>query len=165
MAKRRRNQNIIGAYLLIGLGIYFLAHQFNIPVLSTISTWPGLLMILGISILIDSQVKNDNEKLFAAMLLFLFGLHFHFVQLFSQWHDHWSVYLFIIGLSLLIRYIKTRSHLSSGLILTALGFFFMISQGNTALKRFIETYVGEIEQFWPIGLIAIGIYMLFGNRK
>lgn len=159
-----RKTNDLTAYILIGVGLYFLLPHLNIPFLSNLSTWPSLLIILGVSLLIHSYLSRDYPKVFPGVILTGLGIHFHAVTIYPAWIDHWSVYVIIIGLAFLIRFQKTKGGLYPGLILLFIGLFMLFSVANQGIPDSIDRIVDLVEAYWPIGLIIFGIYLLFKKR-
>ncbi|PXW90044.1 hypothetical protein DES38_10856 [Streptohalobacillus salinus] len=156
-----KKQNQAFAYFLIGLGLYFLSQQFNIPYLPALALWPSVLVIFGLSLLLDrSKARNDDKPSLGAFLLLL-GLHLHFINHLSFWVDHWSMYLILIGLSLLIGYQKTKRGLKLGVTLFIVGLFFLLSLTYLPFQEQIQSFIQNIESYWPIGLILFGSYLLF----
>src|SRR5699024_7449474 len=105
------------AYILIGIGTYFLLKEMNIPVLANFYSWPTLLMIIGLILLIHSYKARDYQHLLTGTILFGFGLHFHGLEHYAFWIDHWDIYPFIVEVLFLIRWIYSKEDLFVGIIL------------------------------------------------
>jgi len=164
MANDIRKQNDLTAYILIGVGLYFLLPHLNIPFLENFSTWPSLLIILGVSLLLHSYLSRDYHRLFPGVILLGLGIHFHAVTLYPDWIDHWSIYAVIIGLAFLIRYQKTKAGLYPGLIFLFLGLLMLFSVTNHGISHSIDQVISFIETYWPVGLIIFGIYLIFKKK-
>ena len=159
-----RKQNYLMPLILIGVGLYFLLEQFSIPFLDGLMTWPTLLIILGVSLLIHSYLSRDYDKLFPSIILLGLGIHFHAVVLFPNWVEHWSVYAVIIGVAFLVRYQKTKTGLYPGLIFLFIGLFMLVSITNNQFSQSMDSLIKIIEDYWPVGLIGFGIYLLFKRK-
>lgn len=159
-----RKQNSMVAYLLIGIGFYYLLEQLSIPFLEPLTTWPSLLIIFGISLLIHSYLKRDYDKLFPSILALGFGIHYHALTLYPNWLDHWSVYAVILGIAFLLRYQKTKTGLYPGLFLLLIGLFMIISLTNNPFSDSVDVLIKVLEDYWPVGLIVFGVYLLFKKR-
>ncbi|WP_440896012.1 LiaI-LiaF-like domain-containing protein [Amphibacillus sp. Q70] len=159
-----RKQNYLTAYILIGAGLYFLLQQWHIPFLSNFSTWPTLLILLGVSLLIHSYLSRDYDKLFPGVILLGLGVHFHAVAIYPNWVEHWSIYAIIIGLAFLIRYQKTKVGLYPGLIILFIGLFMLLSITNSQFSQSVHQFISLLENYWPIGLIVFGVYLLFKRK-
>lgn len=159
-----RQKNHLTAYILIGVGFYFLIRQWNIPFLDRFSTWPTLLLILGIGLLLHSYLNRDYDKLFPGVILVGIGIHFHANSIYPAWPEHWSVYAIIIGLAFLIRYQKTKIGLYPGLIILFTGLFMLLSITNSQFSQSVNQLIDVLEDYWPVGLIIFGVYLLFKKK-
>ncbi|GGF06692.1 putative membrane protein YsxD [Halobacillus andaensis] len=155
-----KKQNAFAGYLLIGLGIYFLLRQLNIPYFSAFYSWPTILIIIGAAFLLHSYLTKDYSNIIAGVILLGLGLHFHSKDRYSFWIDHWAIYPMIVGFAFLLKYIKTKSGILPALVLLGLAGFGLFSTSNPSWFSFIYTLISWIEQFWPIVLVILGIYLL-----
>src|SRR5699024_9441316 len=103
-----KKQNSFIAYILIGIGIYFLIRQLNLTLFENFYSWPTFLIIIGISYLIHSYSVKEYESIFTGILLLGLGIHFHGLENYSFWFDHWSAYALIVGIAFLVRFFYTR---------------------------------------------------------
>lgn len=156
--------NSFAAYLLIGVGIYFLLIQFEIPILAKFSSWPTLLMITGIAFLLSAYRTKDYQTIFPGIIVLGLGIHFHGLENYPSWVNHWSVYPFIVGIAFIIRYLKTKSGLFIGLLLTGISSIMLFSITVPRWFSWIYSVTDLIENFWAIGLIIIGIYLLVRKK-
>src|SRR5699024_7517629 len=92
-----KKHNAFTAYILIGLGIYFLIQQLDLQMFDKFYSWPTFLIIIGISFLIHSFSASEYEHIFTGVLLLGLGIHFHGLVNYDFWFDHWSIYaLFVV---------------------------------------------------------------------
>ncbi|SEA52105.1 hypothetical protein SAMN05421743_105163 [Thalassobacillus cyri] len=159
-----RRQNTFTGFLLIGLGAYFLLRQLHIPLLTDFYSWPTILMIIGISFLLHSYITNEFHNIFAGAVLLGFGIHFHGLTTYRFWLDHWGVYPLIIGSAFVLRSNKTKQGLVPGLLLVVLGLFALFSPVNPGWFHWVYQLFALIEQFWPLALVIIGLFLL-KNKK
>lgn len=159
-----KRNNSFAAYLLIGIGIYFLLKQFEIPILINFYSWPTLLMITGIAFLIHSHTSKDYQNLFTGIIILGLGIHFHGLENYSFWIDHWAAYPFIVGIAFMIRYIKTKSGLLIGMILTGISSIMLFSITVPGWFDWIYRITDLLESFWPITIIVLGIYLLLRKK-
>lgn len=159
-----KNQNILASFLLIGIGLYFLLRQLQLPFLTDFFSWPTLLMILGIVFLLYSYVSKAYKNLFSGALLLGLGLHFFGLQHYNFWIDNWGIYLFIIGSAFLIRFQKTRKGLIPGLTLAGLSLFIIFWPNLPAWLIWIDKSVELIETFWPVLLLVTGSILLLQKK-
>ena len=155
-----KNKNTLTAYLLIGIGLYFLLRQLKLPIFTDFYSWPTILIIIGIALLIYSFQSKDYNSLFSGTLLFGLGIHFHGIKHYSFWIDNWAMYPLIVGIAFLVRYIKTKQGLLPGLILIIISCIFIFSINIPSWFNWIHDVVGFIDVYWPIILVVIGIYLL-----
>lgn len=159
-----KKQHHIAAYLLIGLGLYFLSQQIYIPIASDLATWPTLLMLIGAIFLFSGYNHRDYDKLLPGGILFFLGLHYYLTPFYPYWVDHRSIYFIIVGLAFLLRYQQTKHGFWVSLILLSIGLFTLLSRTDTAFQYYIESFMTLLEVYWPIGLIAFGIYLLIKRK-
>lgn len=147
------------AYILIGVGLYFVVRQYDIPFLSHFDTWPTFIIIAGIGIIIHSVFSSDSQYLLSGIIVLGIGIHFHGQLHYPGWIDHWAVYILILGAAITIRYVKTKKGLVTGLLLMGLSVMFIYS---ISVPHWLEWlyFVEHLETVWPFLLIIIGVYLL-----
>ncbi|MFC4022625.1 LiaI-LiaF-like domain-containing protein [Oceanobacillus longus] len=155
-----KKTNSLLAYLLIGIGIYFLLREMKIPILTNFYSWQTLLIIIGLALLIHSYTSKTYQNLFVGTIVLGLGIHLHGVQHYSFWIDHWGVILLIIGIAFIVRYAKTKKGLLPGLLLILLAVLFIFSINLPAYFDWIYSIIDLLERFWPIVLIVIGFYLM-----
>ncbi|WP_029268576.1 LiaI-LiaF-like domain-containing protein [Virgibacillus alimentarius] len=158
-----KKQNSFSAYILIGIGFYFLLKQINLPILSKFNSWPTLLIIVGATLLIHSYAAKDYQNLFSGTLLLGLGVHFHGLIHYSLWIDHWAVYLLIIGIAFLIRFLRTKNGFFSGIILIGVSLCMLFFTNVPDWLDWIYDVIHFLETFWSLILIILGVYLL--NKK
>jgi len=156
-----KKQGFFLGIILIGIGVYFLMDQLNIPFLNNVFTWPTLLVIIGISFLLQGFVGKETQSLFPGTILTGLGIHFHGRELFDFWPDHWAIYTLIVGLAFIIRHQKTKNGIVPGILLLVISFLGLFYDGIIGWMNYIGEAVGWLENFWPVVLIIIGVYLLF----
>jgi|SRR5699024_267388 len=152
--------HLLTAYILIGLGSYFLIKQLHLSLFSSFYGWPTIFIIIGISFLLHSYVVNDNGHLFAGVLLVGSGVHLHGLENYAFWYDHWSIYMLIVGLAYTVLFFKTKKGLIFALILLSISFIMIFSITLPDWFSGIYWLIDFIDTFWPVMLIAIGLYFL-----
>ncbi|WP_138415475.1 LiaI-LiaF-like domain-containing protein [Aquibacillus sediminis] len=159
-----KKQNLFVGIILIGIGGYFLLRQLRFPILTDFYSWPTLLIILGISFLFYSYISKDYKQLFPGSLLFGLGIHFHGLNHYAFWIDHWAMYPLIISIAFFVRFQKTKSDLLPGLILLIISLFAIFSSNKPGWFRWIDQMAYWIGDFWPAVLILVGIYLLVRKK-
>ncbi|GGA86031.1 hypothetical protein GCM10008025_31240 [Ornithinibacillus halotolerans] len=155
-----KNKNKLTAYLLIGIGLYFLLRQLKLPIFTDFYSWPTILIIIGVTLLIYSFKAKEYNHLLGGTILFGIGIHFHGIKYYNFWIDHWAVYPLIVGVGFIVRYIKTKQGLLPGLILVAIACVFIFSINMPEWLNWVYDVFDVIQLYWPILLIIFGIYLL-----
>ena len=82
-----KKQHILSAYILIGLGVYFLIRQLELTLFANFYSWPTFLIIIGIAFLIYSYTTKEYNNIFTGVLLLGLGIHFHGLENYDFWFD------------------------------------------------------------------------------
>ncbi|CQR48047.1 hypothetical protein BN1058_02389 [Paraliobacillus sp. PM-2] len=159
-----RKQHSLTAFLLIGIGGYFLLRQLKLPIITDFYSWPTLLIILGVAFLLHAYMANDYDKLFPGAILLGLGIHFHGIRYYGFWIEHWGVYTLIVGLAFMIRYQKAKSGLFPGLLLIGLSIFAIFASNKPGWFYWINSSMSFLESFWPLTLVVLGLYLLFKKK-
>ncbi|GAA0601330.1 hypothetical protein GCM10009001_17550 [Virgibacillus siamensis] len=155
-----KKRNTFAAYLLIGVGIFFLLRKLEIPIITDFYSWPTLLIIIGLALLLYSYTTNDYQHLFSGTLILGIGIHFHGMTHYEFWIDHWAVYLLIVGIAFIVRAIRTRKGFVMGVILIGLAIMFIFSFKLPGKFDWVYDITAVLESFWPLFLIGLGVYWL-----
>lgn len=155
-----KKQNAFIAYIVIGIGIYFLIKQLDLQLFSAFYSWPTFLMIIGIAYLIHSYSTNELEHIFTGVLLLGLGIHFHGLENYAFWFDHWSAYALIVGIAFIVRYMQTKKGLIPGVVLIGIALLMIFSVTLPDWFQWIYGVVDFLETFWPVALIVFGVYLL-----
>jgi predicted membrane protein len=109
------SQLVLGA-LVIGLGVLFLLDSLNIfSFRLALSFWPTALIVLGVIKLMDT--RSSNGTLIGWGLIGAGGLMtLHRMGLFGflSWRQFWPVLLIVIGLSVVIKAMRSRNEVQAG---------------------------------------------------
>jgi|SRR5699024_6346880 len=159
-----KKQHAFIAYILIGLGVYFLIQQLDLAFFRSFYSWPTFLMIIGIAFLIHSYSTNEHQHIFTGILLLGLGIHFHGLENYDFWFDHWSAYALIVGLAFFIRFLKTKKGLLPAAILIGLALLMIFSVSLPEWFHWINDVAEFVETFWPVALIVIGVYFLWYKK-
>lgn len=155
-----KKQHTLFAYLLIGIGLFFLLRELKLPILTDFYSWQTLLIIVGLAFLIHSYTTKNYDNLFAGTLILGIGIHLHGTEHYSFWIDHWAVYVLIVGLSFMVRAAKTKKGFVTGVLFIAIAVLLIFSINLPAYFDWIYRIVDFLERFWPIVLIIMGVYFL-----
>jgi hypothetical protein len=155
-----KRQHSIGAYILIGIGVFFLLRQLKVPILTNFYSWQTIVIIIGLALVIHSYKTKSHQNIFSGIVILGIGIHFHGLEHYSFWIDHWAVFILIIGIAFLVRYTKTKEGFLYGILLSGLAIFLLFPINLPNWLNWIYTLLDFVERFWPIFLIIIGIYLL-----
>lgn len=155
-----KKKHTFSGFLLIGIGLYFLLRQLELPIITDFYSWPTLLIIIGLAFLIHCYTSKEYQNLFAGTIILGLGIHFHGVGHYSFWIDNWGVYLLIVGIAFVVRFLKTKKGLVPGLIFIVLSLIIIFAVNLPPYLDWIYPGLELLEKFWPIVLIACGIYFL-----
>jgi len=155
-----KKQHVFSAYVLIGIGVYFLIKQLDLALFSNFYSWPTFLMIIGIAFLLHSYNFKIYQNIFVGVLLLGLGIHFHGLEVYSFWFDHWSAYALIVGIAFFIRYLKTKTGFIPASVLIGVSLLMIFSVSLPEWFQWIYGVIDFLETFWPVALIVIGVYLL-----
>ncbi|MEN1968311.1 DUF5668 domain-containing protein [Lentibacillus sp. N15] len=155
-----KKQHAFAGYLLIGLGAYFFMRELEVPFLSDFNSWPTMLMIIGLALLIHSYSSRDYQHLFTGTLLLGFGIHWHGTSHYDFWVNHWAVYPLIIGIAFVVRSLRTKRGFLLGILLVIVSLLFIFPIQLPKWLNWVYTGQDYMERFWPILIIIIGVYLL-----
>lgn len=159
-----KKQNALPAYILIGIGIFFLLRQLKLPIITDFYSWQTIIIIIGLALLIHSYTSKSYHNLFSGSILLGIGIHLHGIQHYDFWIDHWAVYPLIIGIAFLVRRTKVKQGLFPGVILTAVSILLIFSVSLPPWLDWFYQVIDTLEQFWPVVLILIGLYLLMKRK-
>jgi len=155
-----KKQHSIGAYILIGIGVFFLLRQLKVPILTNFYSWQTIVIIIGLALLIHSFKTKTYQNIFSGIVILGIGIHFHGLQHYSFWIDHWAMYILIIGLAFLIRYTKTKDGFFYGILLTGIAVLLLFPFSLPGWLSWVYVVFDLVEKYWAIILIIIGFYLL-----
>ncbi|OXS80561.1 hypothetical protein [Domibacillus enclensis] len=153
-------QRMFPGILLIGFGLYFFLQQSAFTWVKPYLGWPALLLITGISFLVQG-LKEEGSGILPGVVLTGFGLHFYVVDYLGWWANDTGVFILIIAVGFLLQHQKTGHGLLNGIL-------FLFLAAITLFYGTIKQWLGPLEsfwQFWPLVLIAIGGYLLFVQKN
>lgn len=155
-----KRQHSFAAYILIGIGIYFLLRELKIPIITDFYSWPTLLIIIGIALLIHSYTSKDYQHLLSGTIVMGIGIHFHGLTHYNFWIDHWAIYPLIIGIAFIVRALRTKKGMLTGILISAVSILLIFSIQLPAAFNWVYDLTSLLERFWPLILIGVGLYWL-----
>ncbi|TCP32219.1 hypothetical protein EV207_101197 [Scopulibacillus darangshiensis] len=158
-----KKQNLFIGVIIIGIGLLFLFDQWQIPFLQELNYWPMFLVIVGLAFLIQSLFSKDKNNIFPGVILLGLGIHFYFRAFIPIWPDSWAVYTLIIGVAFLaLHFGAKKKGLFTGTVLCLLSLLVLLAEMSSMV---FHRYLPSITQLWPVALILVGLYFLFGKKK
>lgn len=153
-----KRQSIFPGVLFIGIGLFYLFQTLNLPFSDQLMNWQVILIVIGLAMIIQGSITKEGNMLFPGILLLGLGVHFYFVTKIAVWPDSWGMYTLILSAAYLMTYYKTKkSGLVPGLLLLALSIIELLYSG---LELWLNSTFSFIGKFWPLVLIAIGVYLV-----
>ena len=161
-----KNQQIFPGIILIGFGAYFLLEQTGLTIFHQFSTWPTLLIIVGIAFLGQGYRTNEHESILPGVIMAGFGLHFHLVGKVSFWpSNNIGMLILIISLGYFLRFQKTSKGLFQAFLFLILAGLLLFYDKVISYFDLLQNGMGFIWKFWPALLIVVGIYFLLKKKK
>lgn len=160
----KKQHTFIGT-LLIGIGVYFLLKELHISLLNNFYTWPTILMIIGVALLLDGYIAREKESIFSGTVILGIGIHIHGLMTYAHWIESWAIYVLILSIAFLLRAQQTKKGIIPGIILLIIALFSLFSNIKPGWFYWIDFTYKFIEDFWPLLLIGMGIYFLYFKRK
>ncbi|CDQ39418.1 MULTISPECIES: LiaI-LiaF-like domain-containing protein [Virgibacillus] len=155
-----KKQHTLAAYLLIGIGIFFLLQQLKIPIFSNFYSWQTIIILIGLVLLIHSYATKNYHNLFSGTIVLGLGIHFYGLSYYSFWIDHWAMYVLIVGIAFIIRFLQTKEGLLPGILLIGFAIIMLFSIQLPVWLNWIYVIIDFMERFWPIIFIVLGLYLL-----
>lgn len=151
-------RSLIWGILLIIIGFIFLGHNLEWFYFDWEYIWPLMLIIGGLLFWIGWLAKREEYGLLMpGTILLVYGLMFQYSAI-NGWYymdELWPGFLLGPGLGFFFMYIfgkRERGLLVPASILTILALLFWAGK---------DTF----HFFWPLLLIAVGVYIIFRNRS
>jgi hypothetical protein len=126
-----------------------------------------LLALYGAYLAYSGFSVDSNKKVFWGSVFFFFGLFF-FLETFEllnpEIHFFWPVTLIIFGLSFLMLFVNHPSEFALLIpSITLIGFGTLFLMTNLGIVYTFDIW-GGMEKFWPVILIALGIYLILKRK-
>lgn len=160
-----KKQTVFFGIMFVGFSFFLLMNRFPFPLFAKLHSWPTLLLLVGIAMIVQAYRAYDFQQLLPGMLLLTLGIHFHAVSLFSFWPKHIGMVLFMIALSFLLSSRKNHANLLQGIFLFIFSMVMMFSDRLRTWTALFEQHFSYVWKFWPLLLLMIGLYLLFFKRK
>ncbi|MCL6572353.1 MAG: DUF5668 domain-containing protein [Bacillus sp. (in: Bacteria)] len=161
-----KNQQIFPGIILIGLGSYYLLAQTGMAFFQQFSTWPTLLIIVGLAFLGQGYRAKENESILPGVIMAGLGLHFHLVGKVSFWpSNNIGMLILFISLGYFLRFHKTSSGLFQAFLFLVLAALLLFYDKITSYFDLLQNGMSFVWKFWPALLIVVGIYFLLKKKK
>ncbi|MBY6035297.1 hypothetical protein KUV80_01445 [Fictibacillus nanhaiensis] len=157
-----KQQNKFSGIILLGFGLFFFAMRMDIALMQPYLTWPTLVIVIGIALLMQAGSGKDLVSLFSGVFLVGLGIHFHAISKIASWPNPLQMITLLTGIAFLVQYKKAKDGLIPGLLLTLLSLWFIFFNSNTPS---MQNIFAKVEDFWPIILMVLGAYLIFFRKK
>lgn len=182
---QNRRGSILGAFILIALGTWFLAQNIGIKLPGLEAMWPALLVLGGLVALVNyiSGRNRDSDQIFTAVVGLLLGAFFFVFTLNLSlplpgleegvgWHDMtrlWPVFPIVVGLAVLAQFVVGPKRDWGGLTFGLLALVVGVVAFPFTLGMWPANLGATLFKFWPLALILVGLAALlqaiFGRRR
>ncbi len=160
-----KKKSVLSGVVFIGFGLYFLSQQYNIHPFKDFHTWPTLLLIVGIGFIAQGYSRKDYDNILPGVVLTGIGIHFHVINHLAVWPDHAGIFLLVIALGLLLKYVKTGIGLLQGILFLAAAILLLFFDRLANWAALQGRDIAMFSNFWPIIFIVLGAYFLFSRNK
>jgi hypothetical protein len=163
----------LGAIALIGVGIMFLASNiFNIRFDFWGSVWPFFVIVPGVAMLALAFSGDKNTEGFVYPGAIVTGtgailLYQNVTNHWESWAYMWTLYPVFIGLALGYHGRRTgdQNNIANGRNMVRSGLIMLLIFGAFFEIIIFDRFGGAWDTLLPLGFIAAGAYLLFGNRR
>ena len=159
----KKNRLFIGI-LLIGFGMYYLISKWQIPSLQIFTYWTTPILITGIALLFQAFKGKESHYIFPGIIVLGFSIHFYAIEHIKNWPNHWSVLTLVISIGMLFQSRKGKGDLLPGILLFIMSLFFLFNEKLTTMLTSLQSQVSYFQQYWPILIAVIGLYLLFSKK-
>ncbi len=160
MARTEKKQVFTGVVLIV-LGLIFLGDQLDLFSFS----WTFIMMGVGGAFIVHNALSTPRGSQFVGPLLLFLGFYFFAEEVGWLWSgDSWPWLMVAVGAAFLVNWATDRKNtgvLWPGGILTGLGILFLLIE----FSRIRWHDVGEIWEWWPLGMLAVGVWLLVRRDK
>lgn len=158
-------RQIFPGIVLIGFGLYFFLQKFTTPIPVYVFSWPTILLIVGVALLIQAYRGGEFQLIVPGVLLVGLGVHFHLAQQRNIQFDLIGVIILFLALGFFLAAKKTKSSAIYSWIFVGVA---LIQLFNAKLFSFLQLTPEQIDSFqslWPIILIIIGSFLFFFKKN
>ncbi len=158
----RQSKSIVPGIILILIGLYFLADRLDWPLPDFFEIYPFLFLLLALASATRIRGWGRREGVFGAVFFLTLSAFFILrnYDFIPYIYHPWPIWLIAAGLGCLAVFIFAPSQW--GMLIP--GSAFLLFGGAFLLREFDIIY--NIDRYWPIILIAIGVGILLrGLRK
>lgn len=159
-----KKKTIFSGFILIFFGLFYYLQRYEISFLEHLSSWPTLLIVVGLAFLLQAYFARDDYSIFPGVILTGFGLHFYLIDQVSTWPDDVGIFIFIIGFGLLLQHRKTGVGLFFGFLFLVLSIVMLFYNNVIEWTDKLTYDMTPIFDLWPFLFIFSGIYLLFFKR-
>lgn len=157
-----RRQSVFPGVLFIGIGLYYLVQTLSLPISDQLTSWQIILILIGVGLILQGVISKEGAMIFPGVLIAGLGVHFYFVNKLALWPTTWGMYALILSIAYLASYYKTKkTGLIPGLLLLALAIIELL---YTGFQFWLASTFSFIGGFWPVILIAVGLYLVFKKK-
>ena len=163
----KTRSSIVGGLIMIAVGVLFLLLQL-FPGLGDFfdigQLWPLLIMLVGLFFLVGA-VWGTPPLAIPGSIVGGIGLILLYQNLTGQWDSWayvWALIPGFVGIGLIIAGVLGRlpEQVAAGRRLLVISLVLFV-----VFALFFTGFGGQFGQFWPLALIGLGLWLLFGNKR
>ncbi|MCA9967459.1 MAG: hypothetical protein KC423_24590 [Anaerolineales bacterium] len=163
----KTRSSIVGGLIMIAVGVLFLLLQL-FPGLGDFfdigQLWPLLIMLVGLFFLVGA-VWGTPPLAIPGSIVGGIGLILLYQNLTGHWDSWayvWALIPGFVGIGLIIAGVLGRlpEQVAAGRRLLVISLVLFV-----VFALFFTGFGGQFGQFWPLALIGLGLWLLFGNKR
>ena len=163
----KTRSSIVGGLIMIAVGVLFLLLQL-FPGLGDFfdigQLWPLLIMLVGLFFLVGA-VWGTPPLAIPGSIVGGIGLILLYQNLTGHWDSWayvWALIPGFVGIGLIIAGVLGRlpQQVAAGRRLLVISLVLFV-----VFALFFTGFGGQFGQFWPLALIGLGLWLLFGNKR
>lgn len=141
------------------IGIMIMVIQSDLAPLTSLITWPFLLLLTGTFLLFTALMKKHSSLTLWGGLITALGLTIWGMKYIDGWSKHWGLLLALFGVAVLLQFMINRNKI------TGLVGIIMVLTGISAYPGFadlpiISPITSVIHAYWSVFIVILGLIFI-----
>ena len=149
--------------ILIGFGFFYLLRSIDFTLFQPYYSWATLSILLGLAFLLQSRFGGQAEFLLPGVIFTGYGLHQYIAGKLEYWPGEQVIIFLLIGLGLLLIYLKKGIGKGAGIRFLALSVL-LIFYAQILSFLVVSNYADTFSTYWPAALILAGLFILYKKK-